>query len=251
MMDSGGILKTVEHRLWPIPDSPWVMTQIWNELLFAHWPISPENLRPLVPLILSLDTFERECWIGIVPFHMTSVRLRWIPPVSRLSNFVELNVRTYVILQGIPGVYFFSLDASNPVAVALARLIYHLPYFNATMSSKRVGDAIHYISRRTHKNAPPAEFQAIFRPTIPIFFAQKGSLEHWLTERYCLYTVIPGKGAYRGDIHHIPWTLQLAELETKKDTMAISQNIHLPDAPPLLHYSHRQEVLIWPLKHVL
>ena len=251
MMDSKGISRTVQHRSWPISDSPWIMTQIWHELLFAHWPISPDNLRPLVPQILPLDMYEGECWIGIVPFHMTYVRPRWIPPISALSHFVELNVRTYVTLQGIPGVYFFSLDASNPIAVALARSFFHLPYFNASMSSKRVDDVIYYNSQRTHNNAQPAEFQAVYRPTTAIFFAQLGSLEHWLTERYCLYTVKPGEGVYRGDIHHIPWSLQLAELETKKDTMAVSHNIHLPDVSPLLHYSHRQEVLIWPLKHVL
>ncbi len=251
MMDSRGISKKVEHRLWPIPESPWVMTQIWHELLFAHWPIAPENLRPLVPQMLSLDIYEGECWVGIVPFYMTYVRPRGIPPITGLSSFVELNVRTYVTLQGIPGVYFFSLDASNPVAVALARSIFHLPYFNAVMTSKRIDEEIHYSSQRTHKNAPLAEFQAVYRPTTPIFFAQQGSLEHWLTERYCLYTVVPGNGVYRGDIHHIPWPLQQAELETIKDTMAISHTIHLPDIPPLLHYSHLQEVLIWPLKHVL
>jgi uncharacterized protein len=251
MMDVKGISRTVQHRSWPLPDSPWIMTQIWHKLLFAHWPISHENLRPLVPPILSLDRYARECWIGIVPFSMTYVRPRGIPPIAGLSSFVELNVRTYVTLQGIPGVYFFSLDASNPVAVALARSIFHLPYFNAAMSSMHAGDALHYYSQRTHKNVPPAEFHAIYRPTTPIFFAQPGSLEHWLTERYCLYTVLPGKGVYRGDIHHIPWPLQFAELETIKDTMAISHGIHLPDIPALLHYSHLQEVLIWPLKHVL
>jgi uncharacterized protein YqjF (DUF2071 family) len=250
-MDSQAILKTVEHRLWPPPDTPWVMTQIWHELLFAHWPIAPAELRSLVPPILPLDTFEGACWVGIVPFHMTYVRPRWVPPITALSSFVELNVRTYVTLQGIPGVYFFSLDANNPIAVAIARTFFHLPYFNAVMSTKRAGDTIHYYSHRTHKGSPPAEFRAKFRPIAPIAFAQKGSLEQWLTERYCLYTVLPGKGVYRGDIHHLIWPLQPAELETKIDTMAISHNIHLPEIPPLLHYSQRQEVLIWPLKHVL
>jgi uncharacterized protein len=251
MMDSKAILKTVKHRPWPLPDTPWVMTQIWHELLFAHWPIEPGVLRGLVPSILPLDTFAGECWVGIVPFHMTYVRPRWVPPVTALSSFVELNVRTYVTLQGIPGVYFFSLDASNPIAVAIARTFFHLPYFNAVMRTERVGNSIHYYSRRTHQGASPAEYKAIFRPIAPICFAQPGSFEEWLTERYCLYTVVKGKGVYRGDIHHLQWPLQLAELETKKDTMAISHTIHLPEIPPLLHYSHRQEVLIWPLKHVL
>jgi uncharacterized protein YqjF (DUF2071 family) len=228
-----------------------VMTQIWHELLFVHWPVAPEVLRALVPTLLPLDTFEGQCWVGIVPFHMTYVRPRWVPPVTALSSFVELNVRTYVTLQGIPGVYFFSLDANSPIAVAVARAFFHLPYFNAGMGSERVSDTIHYYSRRTHKGALPAEFHAVFRPIAPIAFAKHGSLEQWLTERYCLYTVVPGKGVYRGDIHHVPWPLQQAELKTKKDTMAISHNIHLPEIQPLLHYSHRQEVLIWPLQHVL
>ena len=119
------------------------------------------------------------------------------------------------------------------------------------MSSERVDDAIHYYSRRTYRGASPAEFKGIFRPIAPIAFAHPGSLEEWLTERYCLYTVVKGKGVYRGDIHHLKWPLQLAELETEKDTMAISHYIPLPQIPPLLHYSQRQEVLIWPLKHVL
>ena len=227
------------------------MTQIWHELLFAHWPIEPGVLRSLVPSILPLDTFDGQCWVGIVPFRMTYVRPRWIPPVAALSSFVELNIRTYVTLQGIPGVYFFSLDASNPIAVAIARTFFHLPYYNAVMSSRRAGDSIRYHSKRTHRGIPSAEFEAVYRPVAPIAFAQQGSLEQWLTERYCLYTVAPGKGVYRGDIHHVPWPLQLAELETKKDSMAISHGIHLPEIAPLLHYAQRQEVLIWPLKHVL
>ncbi|MGZ3608463.1 MAG: YqjF family protein [Ktedonobacteraceae bacterium] len=250
-MDTTAILKTVAHRPWPIPDTPWVMTQIWHELLFAHWPIAPHVLREHVPSILPLDTFDGQCWVGIVPFYMTYVRPRSIPPVTAMSSFVELNVRTYVTLQGIPGVYFFSLDASNPIAVAIARTLFHLPYFNAEMSSRRANDSIHYSSFRTHKGTPLAEFQATFRPIAPIAFAQLGSLEQWLTERYCLYTVVPGKGVYRGDIHHVSWPLQLAELEAKKDTMAISHGIHLPHISPLLHYAHQLEVLIWPLKHVL
>jgi uncharacterized protein YqjF (DUF2071 family) len=251
LLDTTAILQTVAHRPWPLPDKPWVMTQIWHELLFAHWPIEPGVLRSLVPSILPLDTYEGQCWVGIVPFHMTYVRPRWIPPVPELSSFVELNVRTYVTLHGIPGVYFFSLDASNPIAVVIARKMFHLPYFNAVMSSEHVDDTIHYSSRRTHRGAPPAEFKAIYRPIAPITFAHHGSLEQWLTERYCLYTVMPGEGVYRGDIHHVQWPLQPAELESSKDTMANSHGIRLPEIPPLLHYAKRQEVLIWPLKHVL
>src|SRR5690242_3353109 len=176
------------------------MTQIWHELLFAHWPISPEILRPLIPPVLALDTYEQQAWVGIVPFRMTYVRPRGVPPVPGLSAFPELNVRTYVTLNGIPGVYFFSLDAGNAIAVALARRLAHLPYFNAQMSSKRVGETVHYHSLRTHRAAPSAELLASYRPIAPVVYAQPGSLEHWLTERYCLYTLV-GQWVYRCDIH--------------------------------------------------
>lgn len=227
------------------------MTQIWHELLFAHWPIAPDMLRPLMPSVLSLDTFEGECWVGIVPFHMSYVRPRGFPAVPGLSAFSEMNVRTYVTVNGIPGVYFFSLDASNPMAVSIARIVFHLPYFNAFMTSQYRGGTIRYRSHRTHRGAPPADYAARYRPIAPVVYAQAGSLEHWLTERYYLYTVVEGGRVYRGDIHHLRWPLQVAELETVRDTMALSHGIHLPDTQPLLHYSDRQEVLIWPLRRVV
>src|SRR5579883_2963608 len=150
-MDPDVVLRSIDHRDYPLPDGPWVMTQIWHELLFAHWPLAPASLRPLIPSLLDLDTFEGEAWLGVVPFRMSHVRPRGIPPIEGLSSFPELNVRTYVSARGLPGVYFFSLDAGNPVAVAIARSLFHLPYFNARMQCEQVDDAIHYTSHRTHR----------------------------------------------------------------------------------------------------
>ena len=243
------ILHQVEHRPYPLPRGPWIMHQVWHELLFAHWPIPLADLRPLIPKRLEIDTFENTSWVGVVPFHMSGVRPRGIPPLPGLSTFPELNVRTYVAVNGIPGVYFFSLDAGNPVAVALARTLFHLPYFNARMESRRSGDTIHYTSQRIHRGAPSAEYRVRYRPIAPVVKASPGSLEAWLTERYALYTAA-GSQLYRGDIHHERWPLQIAELETERDTMALSHGIHLPDTAPLLHYAQRQDVLIWPLSRV-
>jgi uncharacterized protein len=246
-MNATTILSTVQHRPYPLPHGPWVMWQIWHELLFAHWPISSAILRPLVPECLEMDTFEGSSWVGVVPFHMSGVRPRGFPPIPTLSAFPELNVRTYVVVNGIPGVHFFSLDAGNPVAVAIARSAFHLPYFRARMEKSTRGDTIHYTSHRTHRGVPSADFCARYRPVAPIVESCPGSLEAWLTERYALYTTA-GSRLYRGDIHHIPWPLQVAELETECDTMALSHGISLPDIPPLLHYAQRQDVLIWPLR---
>jgi uncharacterized protein YqjF (DUF2071 family) len=226
------------------------MTQIWHELLFAHWPVAPEVLRPLVPAALPLDAFEGQCWIGVVPFHMSHVRPRGVPPVPGLSAFPELNVRTYVTLNGIPGAYFFSLDAGNAIAVALARNLFHLPYFRARMSSKRAGDTIHYQSVRTHHAVPSAELLASYRPIAPVTYSVPETIEHWFTERYCLYTVV-GQHVYRCDIHHRPWPLQRAELDIVRNTMAEAAGLHLSPAPSYLHYAQKLEVLIWPLYRVM
>lgn len=222
------------------------MAQTWHDLLFAHWPISPEVLRPLVPPELPLDTFDGRCWVAVAPFHMSGIRGRGLPPIPGASRFPELNVRTYVSLDGKPGVFFFSLDAASSLAVWAARTFYRLPYFYAEMSVKVADDTIDYVSRRTQGNA---ELRARYRPIAPVHLRAKRTLEHWLTERYCLYTVASSH-VYRAEIHHRPWPLQDAAAEFGINTMATAAGILLPQDPPLLHFSRRLEVLIWPLRQV-
>jgi uncharacterized protein YqjF (DUF2071 family) len=246
-MNPAAVLREAAHRPYPLPTGPWIMTQIWHELLFAHWPLPPATLRPLVPAVLPLDTFDGQAWLGIVPFRMTYVRPRGVPPLPGISAFAELNVRTYVSLGGKPGVYFFSLDAANRLAVALARAVYHLPYMDANMRCLRSGDTITYTSRRLRRG-PPAAFEANYRPIGPAFTARPDSLDAWLTERYCLYAVTPSGGVFRGEIHHGPWPLQPAEAVIRVNTMAQAAGVALPDIPPRLAYTQRQEVLIWPLR---
>lgn len=174
---------------------------------------------------------------------MSDIRGRWMPRLPRLSAFPELNVRTYVTYGGKPGVYFFSLDAGSRVAAWTARASYHLPYFHARMSSLNRDGWIHYHSFRN----PAATLEAKFRPIAPVQLRNPGTLEHWLTERYCLYTVHRDR-VYRAEIHHEPWPLQDAECEFPENSMAASAGIHLPPIPPLLHFAKRLQVLIWPLK---
>jgi uncharacterized protein len=245
-MRASQILAASDHRPWPPPRAPWVMAQRWHDLLFAHWPLPPATLRPLVPEVLPLDAFEGQAWIGIVPFQMKGVRPRLLPAVPWLSSFPELNVRTYVTLEGKPGVYFFSLDAGNPVAVALARAFFHLPYFRAAMGcASQREQRIAYTSRRTHAGAPPAELRASYRPTGPIFHAALGTLDYWLTERYCFYAPTPDGRIYRCEIAHAPWSLQPAELTLASNTMTAPHGIELPETPPLLRFSAQQDILAW------
>jgi uncharacterized protein YqjF (DUF2071 family) len=237
-----GILTETAHRPWPMPSGPWVMSQTWHDLLFAHWPVAIDRLRELVPASFELDLFDGQAWLGVVPFHMTNVAPRFVPSLPWISAFPELNVRTYVRVADKPGVFFFSLDAGNPVAVGAARTLLNLPYYSAEMRVD-VDGRVEYASRRQAN--PAAEFrgcyQALGTPRPP----QPGTLEHFLTERYCLYAVDHQMRAYRLDIHHPMWPLQTAEAAITVNTMADAAGIRLPSMAPLLHFAKRQDMVCW------
>jgi len=240
-----GIAEDVRHRPWPLPDAPWIMTQTWHDLLFAHWPVAVAALRDVIPPALELDLFDRQGWLGVVPFHMTNVAPRGVPALPWVSAFPELNVRTYVRAYGKPGVYFFSLDATSPLAVAVARAVFRLPYFQASIDVDVDAAGIRYHCRRTARGAAPAEFRARYRPAGPAHAAAPGSLEYFLTERYCLYTVDGRARVRRLEIHHLPWALQQAEADIEANTMAGAAGIRLASTAPLLHFARRQDTIAW------
>jgi uncharacterized protein YqjF (DUF2071 family) len=233
-----------DHRPWPVPERPWVQAQRWSDLLFAHWPLPPERLRRLVPSQLPLDTREGVGWIGVVPFYLSGLRARGLPPLPGLRAFPELNVRTYVTLDGKAGVYFFSLDAGNPAAVAGARLL-HLTYYYAWMSIRRRGGWTDYASQRLLPGPTYARFRGRYRPIGPASPPTVGSLAYWLTERYCLYTVDRRGRVSRLEIHHPPWQLQDAEAELGLNTMTAPIGLRLPETRPRLHFSRRQDMVGW------
>jgi uncharacterized protein len=239
------VLSRTEHRPYPRPAGPWVLFMSWHDLLFMHWPVHEGALRSLIPPALHLDTFDGSAWLSVTPFRMTGVRPRFLPSVPPLSNFPELNVRTYVTAGGKPGIWFFSLDAGNPVAVRLARATFHLPYLDAEMSCAVVGDEVHYRSVRTQVGASGAEFAARYRPVGEPSETRPDTLENFLTERYCLYAADAAGNVYRGDIHHHPWPLQPAEAEVEKLTMTEQIGVALPETGPVLHFSERLDVLAW------
>jgi len=242
-------LRETEHRPWPVPRRSWIQGQTWDDLLFAHWRVPEESLRALVPPQLPLDTFDGTGWLGITPFRVTGFRLRGTLPLPRLSTFLELNVRTYVTLDDKPGIYFFSLDAESPLAVEAARRTYRLPYYHARMSASARGEWIEYSSSRREGAARPFTFTGRYRPVAPPATAARDSLEWFLTERYCLYTLDERDDVQRAEIHHGPWPLQAAEAEIELNTMP-PDRIELPDEEPLLHFSRRQDVVIWPLERI-
>ncbi|SFJ67087.1 YqjF family protein [Thermoflavimicrobium dichotomicum] len=234
-----------EHRPWPVPSKPWLITQTWEHLLFAHWPIPVESIRNLVPSILEIDTFDHYAWISVVPFQISQIRLRGIVPIP-FSTFPELNVRTYVVYRNKPGVYFFSCDAASWLAVIAGKTIHHLPYYHAHGQLIHQNDWITFTSRRNGSKTIPAVFEAQYRPVSGVYHASDNSLDHWLTERYCLYTTYHNK-LYRCDIHHLPWPLQQAEAEIVQNTLMTSQQIFLPNIPPIFHYAKNLTAFIWTL----
>jgi uncharacterized protein YqjF (DUF2071 family) len=237
----GRVVAETAHRPWPLRSGSWLMAQTWGDLLFAHWTVPAGALRALVPEPLTIDRFDGNAWLAITPFEVSGLRLRGTPPLPWLSRFPELNVRTYVSLGGKPGIWFFSLDAARALAVAAARRTYRLPYFHARMTIARQGTRLQYRSRRSSSER---ELVVDYAPTGRVRATVPGTLEHWLTERYCLYTADKRQGVMRAEIHHPPWPLQPASAEIATNTMAPG-NIALVDAP-LLHFARRQDVVIWP-----
>jgi uncharacterized protein YqjF (DUF2071 family) len=235
----------LQHRPWPLPRGPWVMRQQWEDLLFAHWPCPVSALTPRLPRGLTLDTFDGRAWLGVVPFRMSGVRLRGLPGVPTATHFAELNVRTYVTDGARAGVWFFSLDAASGFAVATARRWFHLPYFNADMRVASEGEAVRYSSARTHRDAPEAAFDATYGPAGPAASAAPGTLEHWLTERYCLYAANGRGRVSRGEIHHAPWPLQPAWARISVNTMPDAADLQVDPVPPLLHFARALDVRIW------
>ena len=201
-------------------------------------------MRAHVPTPLDLDLFDSKAWLAVVPFWMSGIRNRGLPPVPGISRFPELNVRTYVRYRDKPGVYFFSLDAASALAVWGARTFFHLPYFHADMECREVNGEVNYHSLRRHGSA---QFDARYRPTNPVQLGAPGTIENWLTERYCLFTVA-NNTVYRCDIHHPQWPLQNASADVITNTMSDAAGLRQPQDAPLLHFSKRLDVLIWPLQ---
>lgn len=240
-------LRRLEHRPWELPAAPWSWRQSWLDLLFAHWPVDAKLLRNLVPAPLEVQELEGTSWIGLVPFRMAGVMRRPLPDLPWISAFPELNVRLYVEHEGKAGVWFLSLDATNPLAVWAARRYFHLPYFRARIEIGSTGDDFRYTARRTVLE--PA-LELIYRPSSTVYESRPGTLEHWLTERYCMYAQAPDGSIWRNDVHHAPWPLQAAEAEIVHNSYFSSHGLSMTGPPALLHFARRVDVVVWSASRV-
>ena len=236
---------------WPL------MRQRWSNLLFAHWPVVPELLRPYLPPRLEVDTFAGQAWLGVVPFTMSHIRPLGLPAVPGLNQLHELNVRTYTRLNGVPGVWFLSLDATQPLGVWVARTLFHLPYLHARMQLTRHGTALRAEAERTHRGVPPATFAATWTPGAALPPARPGTLAYFLTERYHLYTAgptvptgRPGPTLWRGHLWHEPWRLREASVQAWNSTLVESHGLPTPAGPPLLYAADALDVWVRELRRV-
>jgi len=220
----------------------WWLSMRWHDLLFAHWAVEVRALRELVPGGLEIDTFDGSAWVGVVPFHMTRIRSRWTPPMVGVRAFAEVNLRTYVKHRGRAGVYFLSLDAPNWAAVVAARWVFDLPYHRAEVESRRCGEWVHYRSARGRGGAG---FVGKYRGVGEKRRSRPGSLDYFLTERYCLFTENREGELWTARIAHEPWELQEADVEIERNTLAEAMGIELPAARPITHFAEDVQAVAW------
>jgi len=202
----------------------------------------------MVPRNLPIDTYRGQAWLGIVPFSMSHIHFKGLPPLPGLSAFPEINVRTYVTLDGKPVVYFLSLDAENRLAVLFARKFFNLPYFYSKFSVQKKTASIDYQMNRRQSGKAPLVFEAQYGPSGQTLKNQEQQLAQWLTARYCLYTTDSKGKIYRGNIEHSPWPLQPGKVSMKKNTITASLPITLLKTKPLVYFSKILKVNIWGLE---
>ena len=231
------------------PDDRPAGFQRWRTLAFLHWEVPAPAVAALLPAGLHVDTFEGRAYVGVVPFTMRDVSPWWSPSVPGVSNFHELNVRTYVHVDGRPGVWFFSLDAASSIAVIAARTGWHLPYHRASMDLAEAEDEVRYRSRRLWPGPKPADFEVRYRIGEPLGHAVPGTFEHFLAERYLLFAMQGGE-LMRGQVHHRPYPLHRAEVIEVSESVVAAAGLPATSGPPHVLYSPGVDVDVFALRPV-
>jgi hypothetical protein len=252
---AGSLLYSVAHRPWMPPDSQWLLSQNWNDLLLAHFAIAPEALRRLVPEALTLELYDGAAWLTISPFCTSHMRPSGVPPLPGFSFFPQVNLRTYVTVEGKPGLYYFSVDTASLTAVWGARVFFRMQYWHSKIqvsgatiqARKATGSAIHFSASRLHGPQAAngaAKLEVSYAPEGEAERARRGSLDEFLTERYCVYSWNRGK-FYRTEVHHQPWPLQRVRVEFRANSLADPLGLTLPKEPDVCHFSRSLKMLAW------
>lgn len=232
------LIKSVSHRPYDMPTEDWRYYQEWNNALFMHWKVPVEILRPLVPEKLQIDSFEGEAWVSIVAFTMQKIRPKLLPSLKVISDFHEINLRTYVIHDGKPGVYFLNIEAEKALSAMVSRAISKLPYQKSHIVYSQVDGNNVYVSKSSRGTFLEAEFKIMTDSYTKI------DLDRWLTERYCLY-VDENHAVYRYDVHHAEWEINEVKINRLKLLYKIKELVINEDIPAYAHYSKGVQVVAW------
>jgi uncharacterized protein YqjF (DUF2071 family) len=243
------------HKPRPLPSGRWLIRQRWNDLLLAHWPLPAASLAPLLPQGVQVDTYQGSAWLGVMPFWMDRIKVRGLPPIPGARGFPDLSLRTYVREErtGTPGVFCLSLDSNNLLAVGVGRVLYRLPYHWAEMHlEQRTEREFSFYSRRRFASQP-AIFSARYRglgPSRRLLESHPGTLEYFLMERYCLFSSNRAGQPIRANLHHVSCPLEEAAAEIEQNNLAEAVGLELPNLEPVLHYTRRLAVYVWPAELV-
>jgi hypothetical protein len=238
----GAAAERRERSPIPTPEGHWIQGQRWEDLLFCSWPLSVDAIRSLVPEALEIDTFDGTAWVSVVPMWMEDAHFYRLPPLPFISTFPEVNLRTYVTADGIPGVWFLSLDTESRINVAIARYGFQLPYFFARCAMQRGGDVFRFHSVRP---GGEAELDVEYRAEGDRFEPREGTLEHFLTERYSMYCTMRSGKLFRGDIQHTPWELRRATMDLRVNDLPGAMGVKLGGEDPVVFYSPATDVVLW------
>lgn len=245
------ILRNIDHRPWPLPSKNWIMRQSWRNVLFVHYPVSSEYLRTYIPSSLEIDTYKGTAWLGMVAFMMEGIFPRGLSSISLTPSFSEINVRTYVHFNGKPGVYFLSLDVNDWASYTIARRWYRLPYQRTNISYQQEGETFYFESaRKSTAVDSPISIQIKYTPLSEVYFPKEGTLDHWLTERYCLFSSNKKGNIFCGEIHHQPWPIQNVKAEINRNTLYTPFKKDNTNLQPLYHFSKGVDTLFWNIKRV-
>ncbi len=238
------ILDQTSHRPFPLPANSWFIHQKWKNVLFLHWQLDAELIERYLPAHLKLDTFKGKGWITITCLEMDDVKLKNFPSIPSISSFYEVNVRTYVTYRNIPGLFYFSLDASSWLSVLGARWTSPLPYFNADIVSHKNPTGDTYIQSK-RKSQPPAELILNYASTGNEIPVEKKSIDYWLLERYGIFIQVAGNAIHQIAMHHLPWKIREVNVDIKHNTMTFPLGLILDSKNTLFHFCQDQELFLW------
>jgi uncharacterized protein YqjF (DUF2071 family) len=222
-------------------DAPWLLTMQWHDICFMHWRAEVTVLERALPAGVELDRFQGDAWLSVVPFRMTDVRVRATPVFAGFGSVPEINLRTYVRVGDVPGVWFFSLDAQSPIAVRSARLMTALPYFDASIVARERNGTIDYASRRTARGVVPGAFRSTYTPCLDTREASVGSLDAFLHERYRFFSQ-RGSRLLSAQLHHVPWTLHSVLADIEENTLGDLIDYPLLRTPDLVTFARTLQV---------